>query len=184
MTPFDELLKSWEAFYLAVATAAATLVGLLFVAVSVNIQLLRGPEGPHHRDIAGRTFGDFLFTLMLSLVLLIPHQEPVGLAVARNPDAGEGVELPPGAVEIELWILARHRGQGTRWFALVTEWMAERFEVLVSVLWEGSGQVAALLSRSGWERLGSSFWSGPGGAGNCDVFCYYALGRHVSTQLG
>jgi hypothetical protein len=110
--------------------------------------------------------------------------EPVGLAVARNPDAGEGVELPPGAVEIELWILARHRGQGTRWFALVTEWMAERFEVLVSVLWEGSGQVAALLSRSGWERLGSSFWSGPGGAGNCDVFCYYALGRHVSTQLG
>jgi modulator of FtsH protease len=82
MTPFDELLKSWEAFYLAVATAAATLVGLLFVAVSVNIQLLRGPEGPHHRDIAGRTFGDFLFTLMLSLVLLIPHQEPVGLAVA------------------------------------------------------------------------------------------------------
>lgn len=82
MTPFDELLKSWEAFYLAVATAAATLTGLLFVALSVNLQLLRGPNGPHHRDTAGRTFGDFLFTLMLSLVFLIPNQEPMGFAIA------------------------------------------------------------------------------------------------------
>jgi len=82
MTPFAELLKSWEAFYLAVATAAATLTGLLFVALSVNLQLLRGPDGPHHRDTAGRTFGDFLFTLMLSLIFLIPNQEPIGFAIA------------------------------------------------------------------------------------------------------
>lgn len=82
MTPFAEVLKGWESFYLAVATAAATLMGLLFVAISVNMQILRGPDGLHHRDTAVRTFGDFLFTLMLSLVLLVPNQEPIGLAVA------------------------------------------------------------------------------------------------------
>jgi len=79
MNAFAELLKSWESFYLAVATAAATLMGLLFVALSVNLQLLRGPDGMHHRDTAVRTFGDFLITLMLSLALLIPNQEPIGL---------------------------------------------------------------------------------------------------------
>ena len=82
MNAFAELLKGWESFYLAVASAAATLMGLLFVALSVNLQLLRGPDGEHHRDTAVRTFGDFLFTLMLSLVLLVPNQEPMGLAVA------------------------------------------------------------------------------------------------------
>ena len=82
MNSFAEFLKGWESFYLAVATAAATLVGLLFVALSVNMRLLRGPDGAHHRDTALRTFGDFLFALMLSLVLLIPNQEPIGFAIA------------------------------------------------------------------------------------------------------
>ncbi len=82
MNAFAELLKTWESFYLAVATAAATLMGLLFVALSVNLHLLHGPKGAHHRDTAVRTFGDFLFTLMLSLVLLIPNQEPMGFAIA------------------------------------------------------------------------------------------------------
>ena len=82
MNAFAELLKGWESFYLAVASAAATLMGLLFVALSVNLQILRGPGGVRHRDTAVRTFGDFLFTLMLSLVLLIPNQEPLGFAIA------------------------------------------------------------------------------------------------------
>jgi hypothetical protein len=82
MNAFTELLKGWESFFLAVATAAATLMGLLFVALSVNLHLLRGRDGGHHRDTAVRTFGDFLFTLMLSLVLLVPNQEPIGLAIA------------------------------------------------------------------------------------------------------
>ncbi len=82
MNAFAELLKGWESFYLAVATAAATLMGLLFVALSINMQLLRGPDGTHHRETAVRTFGDFLFVLMLSLVFLIPNQEPIGFAVS------------------------------------------------------------------------------------------------------
>jgi len=82
MNAFAELLKGWESFYLAVATAAATLMGLLFVALSVNIQLLSGPDGMRHRDTAVRTFGDFLFVLMLSLIFLVPNQEPIGLAIA------------------------------------------------------------------------------------------------------
>ena len=44
MNALAELLKGWESFYLAVATAAATLMGLLFVALSVNLRLLRGPK--------------------------------------------------------------------------------------------------------------------------------------------
>jgi hypothetical protein len=33
---FPELIKEWETFYLMVGTAAATLIGLLFVAVSIH----------------------------------------------------------------------------------------------------------------------------------------------------
>ena len=82
MNTFAEMLKGWESFYVAVSTSAATLIGLLFVALSINMKLLRGKDGRHRRDIAIRTFGDFLFVLMLSLIFLVPYQETNGFAFA------------------------------------------------------------------------------------------------------
>jgi hypothetical protein len=99
--------------------------------------------------------------------------KPVGLAVARpDPDAGQGVAIPPGVPELELWVLAAHRGQGKRWFPLFAPWMAQRFDRMIAVAWEDNHAPIALLRHSGWDWLGKSFWTDGSVSGNCEVFSY------------
>jgi hypothetical protein len=43
MRPFAEVLRDWQMFYATVATACATLTGLLFVALTLNTAVLRRP---------------------------------------------------------------------------------------------------------------------------------------------
>ena len=78
---FAQAIEGWHDFYLTTGTAAATLVGLLFVAVTVNVNLLRGPEGHHRRIWARYTFQNFLYVLLVSLVFLMPDQGQLGLAL-------------------------------------------------------------------------------------------------------
>ena len=99
--------------------------------------------------------------------------KPVGVAVARpDPDPGVGVEIPAGCVELDMWVLPAYRGQGMRWFPLITDWMAQRFDQIVGVTWEDNHTAIALLRWSGWKWIGRSFWSGGGCSGHCQVFIY------------
>lgn len=81
MDAFTQQIAQWQWFFGTVSASAATFTGLLFVSLSVN----RSPTGP----LAGtrlikarRSFGDFIFVLMMGLVFLVPHQVPGGLALA------------------------------------------------------------------------------------------------------
>jgi len=81
MEDFLATLRDWQPFFSTVALASATLVGLLFVSLSVA----RGRGGglpPRDLARAQGSFGDFLYVLMIGLVFLVPHRAPVGLAVA------------------------------------------------------------------------------------------------------
>jgi len=103
---------------------------------------------------------------------------PVGVAVALSePSPGEGVEVPAGSVELDMWVLAPFRGQGVRWFPLMKDWMARRFDHLVGVTWETNRTAIALLEWSGWKRIGRSFWRCETCEGHCEVFLY-DLKRH------
>jgi hypothetical protein len=75
-------LQSWQIFYATVAAASATLTGLLFVSLSLNRDRLKGEKAQPVVDMARRTFGNFLYVLMLALVFLVPHQVPFSLTVA------------------------------------------------------------------------------------------------------
>ncbi|MHB8604775.1 MAG: hypothetical protein ACYDCK_05920, partial [Thermoplasmatota archaeon] len=70
--PFADVLASWHDFYLFLGTAAATLVGLIFVSVTFNIDRLRGPDGEAAFRRAERTFASFLALIALSLLVLVP----------------------------------------------------------------------------------------------------------------
>src|ERR671917_399155 len=74
-------LSEWHDFFAAVAGVAATLVGLLFVALALNPAVMTddGPAGL--RTWAGQTFHSFLMVLVVALILLIPDTGPVGLGV-------------------------------------------------------------------------------------------------------
>jgi hypothetical protein len=81
MDTFTQQIAQWQWFFGTVAASAATLTGLLFVSLSVN----RSPAEPlkgARLTRARRSFGDFLFVLMMGLVFLVPHQVSGGLALA------------------------------------------------------------------------------------------------------
>ena len=56
MTDFSQMVGEWETFYLLTGTAAATLIGLLFVAVSINIEPFQGKERPDLQHFGALTF--------------------------------------------------------------------------------------------------------------------------------
>jgi hypothetical protein len=52
MNDFTETLKSWQAFYATVSAASATLTGLLFVSISLNIKRFIKPKNDNLLRIA------------------------------------------------------------------------------------------------------------------------------------
>jgi hypothetical protein len=63
-------LQSWRDFYVTAGTAAATLVGLLFVGLSLHIRVVASHAGV--RSLARVTLADFFVVLLVSLVILAP----------------------------------------------------------------------------------------------------------------
>jgi hypothetical protein len=81
MGAFGETIASWHDFYIMVGTAAATLVGLLFVSLSLNSHLIAGDENTGARLMAAQTFSNFLSVLMFAVLFLIPDPGRWGLGV-------------------------------------------------------------------------------------------------------
>jgi len=82
MNKFLESLQSWQLFYATVGAATAALTGLLFVSLTLNRERLKGKRAEITKHTARRTFGDFLYVLMISFVFIVPHQVPYSLAIA------------------------------------------------------------------------------------------------------
>src|SRR5713101_1159897 len=78
---FAQGIQGWHDFYLLVGTAAATLLGLLFVAVSFNLDVIADQSHANLRATAGLTFNSFLYILIFSLLFLIPNPTPLQLGV-------------------------------------------------------------------------------------------------------
>ena len=66
-------IPEWQAFYSTLATASATLTGLLFVAMSLNANIRSDEDNAHLMRIARDTLGHFLVVLMTSLMFLVPR---------------------------------------------------------------------------------------------------------------
>ena len=81
MNGFEELVREWQIFYATIAGAAATLVGLLFVAMSLNVGMFTGTESIGLRMLSRQTLSNFLYIIVFALIFLIPRQGPLGLGV-------------------------------------------------------------------------------------------------------
>ena len=73
-------MQSWSGFYATIAMAAATLLGLLFVAISINAESL-GAEHQDSRRLAEQGFQNYFAVLIVTLVGLFPDMsfETMGL---------------------------------------------------------------------------------------------------------
>ncbi|MHB8634339.1 MAG: hypothetical protein ACYDBQ_10330 [Thermoplasmatota archaeon] len=107
-------IQGWHDFFLLLGGACATLVGLLFVAVTLNIERLRAAGSGSTFALAERTFGSFLVLIILSLVVLIPDLDEPALSVTLLAVGAAGLVR-------SLVRLAKARptpGAARRWFVL------------------------------------------------------------------
>ena len=78
---FAAALAAWAAFYAFAGGAAATLLGLLFVSVSLRLDIFRRREVADVRDFAAFTFASFLAALAVAGLALAPHQRRPTMAL-------------------------------------------------------------------------------------------------------
>lgn len=81
---FVQQVARWHDFYILSGTAAATLMGLLFVALSLHLDAMTHDGKTHLSVVARDAFVSFMIVLFLSLVLLTPEiaRRPLGVALA------------------------------------------------------------------------------------------------------
>lgn len=79
---FTAAIAAWHDFYNLTGSAAFTLAGLVFVAVSINIGMfaLAGEQGDLVQ-FARQTLGNFLALMLISLIFMIPGQDPYGTGI-------------------------------------------------------------------------------------------------------
>jgi hypothetical protein len=82
LTSIDATLVSWHDFYLAVGSASAALLGLLFVGVSISVTALPASERQEVTARASLAFSNLLYLLGLSLVILMPSIEASTVAIS------------------------------------------------------------------------------------------------------
>ena len=88
---FPELIKEWETFYLMVGTAAATLIGLLFVAVSIHIENFHRNTSTDLHYFAALTFNCFFYVLLMAILFLVPRLSPLKLGIPLLLLSGLGI---------------------------------------------------------------------------------------------
>jgi hypothetical protein len=79
---FIDFVLQWHNFFSTLATACATLIGLLFVAMTLSANTLNAEENGQLMRVARDTLGHFLVVLMTSVMFLVPYLPSGGLAVA------------------------------------------------------------------------------------------------------
>lgn len=149
----------------------------MLVEASRDVALVAATELPGRMDEARAR----AYCLASDGVVIRVRGVPAGAGlVQHHPNVGEGVEYPAGAVQLDEWLLARFRGQDVlgprRAWPLLLEWLAQRFDHEVSVMWEDHVEIIEILRARGYTRLGRSYWrSLPGGdhsEGWCEVWLY------------
>jgi hypothetical protein len=80
---FADVLAPWHDFYLLAGTVSATLMGLLFVAMSIHWDVVLHDTKAHLHAIALEAFGSFIVVTFLALMLLTPvgTGRPIGLGL-------------------------------------------------------------------------------------------------------
>jgi hypothetical protein len=78
---FSEVVADWRDFYTFTGTVGATLLGLLFVSVSLRLNLFREREVADIRAGAVHTFANFLYLILIALLFVIPGQQPAGVGL-------------------------------------------------------------------------------------------------------
>ena len=93
---FEQQINQWREFYLAVAGAAAVLLGLVFIALSLHLEKAEAPGVPV-LGLSSQALINLIYVLLLSLGMLVPSGRRSCLASRswRLPWSGSATRSPP-----------------------------------------------------------------------------------------
>ncbi|MFZ0065980.1 MAG: hypothetical protein WAK90_07405 [Pseudolabrys sp.] len=97
-----ESLHEWHEFYILLGTAGATLLALLFVAVSLGTGFLNSKDQQGTRTFMSPVVIHFTSVFFLSAVCLVPSHGPVFFAVLIAGTAVVGVVV---SIVISVWVV-------------------------------------------------------------------------------
>ncbi|HME29676.1 MAG TPA: hypothetical protein VKE53_07430 [Pseudolabrys sp.] len=97
-----EALHQWHEFYILLGTAGATLLALLFVAVSLGTGFLSNKDQRGTRTFMSPVVIHFTSVFFLSAVCLVPSHGPVFFAVLIGLTAVIGVAV---SIVITVWVM-------------------------------------------------------------------------------
>ena len=97
-----EALHEWHEFYILLGTAGATLLALLFVAVSLGTGFLNSKDQQGTRTFMSPVVIHFTSVFFLSAVCLVPSHGPVFFAVLIAGTAVVGVAV---SIVISVWVV-------------------------------------------------------------------------------
>jgi hypothetical protein len=97
-----EALHEWHEFYILLGTAGATLLALLFVAVSLGTGFLSNKDQRGTRTFMSPVVIHFTSVFFLSAVCLVPSHGPAFFAVLIATTAGIGVGV---SIVISVWVV-------------------------------------------------------------------------------
>lgn len=157
-------LGRWHEFFVLAGTAGATLVGLLFVSVSLNTEIIMRSSEKHLRAQAMSAFESLLFVMVLSLIALAPIGAPrligtmlIGLglvgaarAVGHVMGAGRGSKNAAAGFRQRRLILPVLAHVIIAWSGvdLLSKSPELTFKPLIATLW-----LLITATRSAWELL-------------------------------
>ncbi|MGA9531757.1 MAG: hypothetical protein WBR18_03495 [Anaerolineales bacterium] len=72
MNDLASIIARWETLYLLIGTAAATLMGLLFVSISINVEKFKFETPMDLQNLGGLTFNCFFYVLVIAVLFLTP----------------------------------------------------------------------------------------------------------------
>jgi hypothetical protein len=106
-----ETVEGWHDFFLMAGTAAVTLAGLLFVALSIHVDSLVQAKREHLLDLSRVTLLSFVMVLVLSLSMLMPHlsQKFVGVQLLVFSGVFSAITL---------WTMIAAKGEGHEHYTL------------------------------------------------------------------
>jgi hypothetical protein len=76
------VMQTWSEFFSVMAGASATLLGLLFVSVSINATKILSEQHRNSKRLAEQAFQNYLAVLMVSLLALFPSLKPSELGAS------------------------------------------------------------------------------------------------------
>ncbi|MDR3375469.1 MAG: hypothetical protein P4L98_17220 [Ancalomicrobiaceae bacterium] len=159
-------MDRWSLFYGTLGTAAAALLGLLFVVVSINAGSALGPSAGASRRLADQAFQNYIAVMMVSYLALFPEIHTTtfgGVTLASTGMWGAWVLIHFVAQAMrddawqmkELWVLRRHLSSVIGFTILLTSALCFALDLALPYSWLAAAMLILMFSATSvsWDLL-------------------------------